>query len=199
MSSRVLAWFLPISAVLLVAVTVFEQQRAKNSPAGQQVIRRLPFVPVGPELRFELSDSANRPVRLARYLGRHPILLAFLAEQDRIEQDQLLRRLREVHPAMKRKGIIVLAITQALPQEARQAFRRGGSVPFPVLSDVGASAHSAKGKRVATAWGLGRDDNALSTTVAFLIDRGGRVAWNGSVPEPLEHPQALLDEYEELR
>ncbi len=199
MSSRVLAWFLPVSAVLLVAVTVREHQRARTSPANRPVVRQLSFLPVGPKLRFELSDSANRPVRLARYLGRHRILLAFLADQDRIEQDALLIRLREVHRSMERRGIIVLAITQALPQETRQAFRRGGSVPFPVLSDVGASAHSAKGKSVAAAWGLGHDDNSLPTTVAFLIDRGGRVAWNGTTPQPLEHPQALLNEFEVLR
>lgn len=199
MSSRALAWFLPVSAVLLVAVTVWEYRNAQARPARQPIVGKRPFHPVGPALQFELYDSENRPVRLSRYLGRHRIFLAFLAKRARFDQDGLIARLRQLHPAMSRNGIIVLVVSQGLPQEARQAFRRGGDVAFPVLSDVGGPSDSSRLGSAADAWGLGHGEDAVPRTVLFLIDRGGRVAWDGTSPRPLENPQAVLDQFEESR
>jgi len=182
MSSQRLFWMLPIAAVLLCAVTIWErgqsEQLRTRGPRGPVTSMR----PVGPEMQFELYDTQNRTVRLARYLGRHRIDLVFLADTASLADEPVLRALKSRSGASQGPGSdILLIVSQRLPQSFRRETDDQGGPAVVVLSDAGGRRGQVPGG-AARAWGVLDRDGKVTKTSWFVIDRAGRVEWSARGP-----------------
>lgn len=161
---------LSLAALVIVALCAWKLTRPPRAPSTRQDISgpRLP-APV-----FVLRDqqSQRRRVRLATFLGRHRILVAFFDAGPDLQLDPLLRRLKERSTELDRAGIKVFAISAAAPDPYDNLLRREGPFPFPVLRDPNGF--------VCAKWG--RLDPQSETTHLktlpglFVIDRAGNVA-----------------------
>ncbi len=161
-----------------------------NNPRGPQ--------PVGPALigavrtapAFELYDQQSRLVQLDAFLHRHHILLAFFDAGVNSDELDFLQRLREFHPALKENGVLVLGVTNTLPQQIRAPTR--SPFPFPVLADISAGQPGS----ASAIWGCARPGSAGQSWQilhsVFLIERSGHVAWEGDFPQPVPDPQQLI-------
>lgn len=167
-------WALVAAALALVLVVEYKLHRAGQAGTGGVI------EPLWPAhfFAFEGLDSDNRLVKFQRYVGRHEILLAFFDGRRGLQRCPQLLALREVFPRLKDRGAVVLAVTDAIPQENRAAFERVGTFPFPVVSDptleVQRRWHCLEAVRA-------------SGCVVFYIDRAGRVRVDDRgrpVPEP---------------
>lgn len=185
MAVRPRFWILPAAALVLVGVTVWDfvrpPMRRNMLPTGGQR-RYLPRA-----LQFELFDTGMRPVRLQRYIGRHRILVAFYDGELGADRDETLLVLRRHYESLQQQDVIVIAVSGALPQQARAAEKRGGMFPFPLLSDGGPAPHG-------THRGWGRWDAVAQRPRGglFLVDRAGRVAWSNGFPQAAENPGQLI-------
>src|SRR5690606_11762723 len=103
-----------------------------------------------------------------------------------LEGDPGVQLLRQHFTALSDAGCIVLAISDALPQENRAAIEHSGAFPFPIVSDP---AFEAQRK-----WG--RYDASAQCTLPglFFIDRAGRVDSQGGVPLPVDDPEATVEQ-----
>ena len=190
MRKRIL--FLPIGAVVIAALCAYKLTRTYETPAPPTELtskRRAPG--------FVLFDHHKPPqsVRLEGYLGRHEILLVFFDGETGFGRDPVLRRLAAQQDELRSSGLVVLAVSTALPQENRQLI--GGLVeagvlepdrplPFRVLSDVDYRVHED--------WGRWDAEQQRTHPAAFLIDRAGDVAWSDGAPQPVADIDWLLDE-----
>jgi len=182
MSSQRLFWILPVAAVLLCVATIWErgqsQQRRIRRPDGLAAAMR----PVGTAMQFELYDTENRTVRLARYLGRHRIDLVFLADGESMADNPVLRALKKRSAARVGAGSdILLIVSQELPQTLRRETDDEDGPSLLVLSDAGGRRGQVPGG-AAGAWGVLGRDGRVSKTSWFVIDRAGRVEWSESGP-----------------
>jgi peroxiredoxin len=181
MKNRIL--ILPIAAVVICGLCAYKLTRDYSWQAG--------LIPPAGELRaaplFELYDEKKPSgrVRLAAYLGRHPIVLVFFDGSKGADQSSILERIRQERERIENAGIIVLGISTALPQENRKVIQSSGEYGVPLLSDPGLETHRS--------WG--RIDLATEQPIegTFFINRAGRVAYEQSRPKPTADPQQLLD------
>ena len=182
MSSRRLFWILPVAAVLLCAVTIWERGQSGNRRIRRSPVLAAGMRPVGRAMQFELYDTRNRTVRLARYLGRHRIDLVFLADGTSVADDSVVDALRQRAVSEGGAGSdILLVVSQELPQSIRRGTADLAGADLLILSDAGGRRGQVPGG-AARAWGvLGRDGHVESTSW-FVIDRAGRVEWSGSGP-----------------
>lgn len=127
------------------------------------------------------------------YLNRHRIVLVFFDGQAGPDNSPVLNQLREFYPALKQEGVMVFAVSTALPQEIRNNSRQ--SWPFAILSDAAATAENS----VHRMWGtivepLTLDKPAGTRPAVFLIDRSGLVAWGGEFPRPELDSDMILNQ-----
>ncbi len=169
---------LPIAAAIIVGLVAFKlsQPPQPRSLATQEERRSAP--------KFAALDSHNELVKLERYLGRQEVLLIFFDGDAGADRDLVLLRVRQEFHALKRRGVQVVAVSAAIPQLNRQAMDRGGSFPFPLLSDPEFYIHQM--------WGRYDEERLETQTGVFLIDRAGRVAWSGEFPRPETDLDAIL-------
>ena len=184
MSSQRLFWMLPIAAVLLCALTIWDrgqgEQRRMRGPRGPATSMR----PVGRSMQFELYDTENRTVRLARYLGRHRIHLVFLADTASMADEPVLEALKKRSGAGQGPGSdILLVVSQQLPQSIRRETDDEDGSDVLVLSDAGGRRGQLPGG-AAGAWGVLGRDGKVAQTRWFVIDRAGRVRWSANGPAP---------------
>lgn len=177
---------LVLATIIVFSLTVW---RLQNSGDGEA----LPAAALG-NLKaapaFELYDQNSRLIKLEAYLHRHQIVIVFFNGQEDSEQNSMLTRLREFYPALKSNGVVVIGVSDALPQQIR--LRPGKPFPFPILSDVNAGQPGSPSR----IWGRsavnpGEASGGISPAV-FLIDRAGNVAWQGDYPAPVTDPGALI-------
>lgn len=190
MRKRIL--ILPIGAAIIAALCAYKLTRTYDAPARTADLtgkRRAPG--------FALFDHHKppQPVRLEGYLGRHEILLVFFDGEVGFDRDPVVRRLLAQTDELRSSGLIVLAISTALPQHNRQVIGRlveagvlkpGAPLPFRVLSDVDYRVHED--------WGRWDVERQRTRPAAFFVDRAGNVAWSGIAPEPVADIDRLLDE-----
>lgn len=177
MDRRILV--LPIAAVVILMLTLYRASRTYDTPSASDhrtVARPAPL--------FEASDSRNKRVRLARYIGRHRILLVFYDGERGADGDPLLMRIRENYDLLEAAGIVAVGVSTALPQQNRPVIEREG-IAFPLLTDVAPFP-------IHRLWGR-LDASGQPRTGAFLIDRKGDVPWSGAAPQPLKEPGRTLD------
>ena len=82
-----------------------------KTPEGAPLVRPAP--------QFQLYDQQSQIVRLARYLGRDKLLIAFYDGSQGPEESVLLGQLRERFPELHRARAAVLAISASRPSENR--------------------------------------------------------------------------------
>lgn len=180
MTSRQLFWMLPVSAVVLVSVTLWERVQGRVGGGRPDVQVAAVHQPVGKSLQFELYDSRNRTVRLSRYLGRHRVDLVFLATGASVNDDSVVTAAGQ--PSSDR---IILVISQDLPQAIRSALGERKDSGVVVLSDAGGRMGQSPGG-AARAWGAMGDEGRVARTSWYVIDRAGRVGWAAGKPVPTE-------------
>lgn len=158
----------------------------------------MPVADQRPAPAFQLHDQQSRLVNLEAYLHRHRIVLVFFDGVVDPETHPPLKLLREYYPALEQQGIIVLGVSNALPQTLRAQLSR--PFPFPLLSDVQAGQPGS----ACVQWGtvqaaastpgnLPSDQPALSIQPAvFLIERSGLVDWENNYPRPVSDPSQLI-------
>lgn len=139
---------------------------------------------------FELFDQKSRLVKLNSFLHRHPILIVFFDGEAGPDASDTLSKLRDYYPALKENDVIVLAISNVLPQQNRA---RGEPFPFPLLSDVG----GAGSRSIVQEWGCAGPPDSEGmvpvTEAMFFINRAGFVAWDGDHPKPVEKPLEMIN------
>lgn len=144
-------------------------------------------------------DEQNRPVRLKTYLGRHPIVLVFFNRATGAANDETLRFLQSQADRLADLDLIVLALSDALPQENRKSIEASAAFPFPLLSDP--TFHVQRRWGTLETSGLSDGSTLRETRSAtFLINRSGQVNWDASRGTPLSETdpvaslRRLLDE-----
>tara|TARA_Y100000758_G_scaffold227693_2_gene165010 strand:+ start:5921 stop:6511 length:591 start_codon:yes stop_codon:yes gene_type:complete len=176
MTSRQLFWLLPVSAVVLVGVTLWDRTQGRVGSGRPEVQVAAAHQPVGPDLQFELYDAHNRTVRLSRYLGRHRVDLVFLASDGNVNDDPIFKAVGR--PSSDR---IILVVSQNLPQVIRRQLGQQQDSTSVVLSDAGGRMGQVPGA-AARAWGAMSDEGRVARTSWYVIDRAGRVDWSAGRP-----------------
>ncbi len=157
----------------------------------QQTAANLKQLAARPAPDFQLLDQNNRPVRLAGYISRHRILIAFFDGQKGPDGDPVLQKLREFYPTLKSAGFVVLAISTPLAPDVKPQTL---SYPFPVLRDTTAGTKESCCNR----WGVcelltGESSSPATVTPAlFLVEQNGLTGWDGDVPERLADPIGFI-------
>ena len=182
MSSRRLFWLLPVSAIVLAGLTVWEQsntlaRRIRSRPVEAIQKRLIPRL-----FQFELYDSENRTVRLARYLGRHRIELVFVKQGGDAAKDPVVCAIQQTMATRTNSGIL-LVVSPELPQSLRSGADETKQVKIVLLSDAGGRRGQLPGG-AADVWGVSGPDGSVNQTRWFAIDRAGQVAWNSTGPVP---------------
>ena len=137
---------LPISAVVIGGLIAFKLTRT-TEPIDEETTTNVRPAPL-----FQLYDEHSQIVRLARYVGRHKLLIVFFDGRQGPDHSPLLTTLRERFSDLYATRAIVLAISAARPSENRFGLnveRRKTAAaqaappidselryPFPLLSDI---------------------------------------------------------------
>ena len=137
-------------------------------------------------MQFELYDTKNRTVRLARYLGRHRIDLVFLANGVSVSDEPIVDRLLQMPVGNNASSDhdILLIVSQQLPQTIRTDLAKRDDPDGPTLlalSDRGGRRGQLPGE-AARAWGVLNAEGRVERTSWFTIDRAGRVRWGKTRP-----------------
>lgn len=186
MRKRILV--LPVAAVLIVLACLYAINRNATRP-DRKIVLPAPKTPAKP---FELPNQDNERVRLATFLGRHHVLLAFYDGRRGFDEDPDVRQLIERAGELKDRGVILLAVSGALPQENRARVKErqqadpGFKLPFPLLTDL------APEYRVHREWGRWDDVAGIPLTGLFHIDRAGNVEQQRGRPKPVDDPGRLI-------
>lgn len=161
---------LPFAAVIIAGLVAWKSSQPPQARSSAVMSERRPAP------KFLALDSQNQLVKFERYLGRHEILLIFFDGEAGADRDPVLLRVRQQFDELKRRGIIVIGISEAIPQLNRKAAERSGPFPFPLLSDPEFNIHRM--------WGRYDEERLRTQTGIFWIDRAGQVAWSGKFPQP---------------
>jgi peroxiredoxin len=134
---------IPVSAALIAVLVAFKLTRRYEPPADESANDARP-APL-----FQLYDEHSQIVRLARYIGRHKLLIVFFDGRQGPDHNPLVAHLRDKFAELHATGAIALAISAARPSENRYGTnleRRGAAAtppadselryPFPLLSDI---------------------------------------------------------------
>jgi len=182
---------LPLAAACILALTVYRLNRGERPPAA--VPQSDADVPrPAPPPAIPLSDQHKHPAKLERYYGRAPIVIVFYDKDRGADHDPYLSRLRDCFDNVKEAGIEVVGISRATPFENQQVEERSGKqFPFPLLSDVHPQGLSPAPVHIQ--FGLFDPATGATRTAMFLIDRAGRMPWDGQFPQPVRDPAAAVE------
>jgi peroxiredoxin len=119
-------------------------------------------------------------------------VIVFFDRDTGADRDPYLTRLRDGYEDIKSAGIEVVGISRATPFENQQFEERSGrKFPFPLLSDIHPQGYSPAPVHIQ----FGLFDAATDTTRTgmFLIDRAGRIDWDGQHPRAVRDPAAAVE------
>lgn len=181
-----------LAAVVIAGLSYWKMTREHPpQPKAEELVfqRPAPLIPL-------LPDQNSEVLKFERYLGRHDIFVVFFDGKNGIEKSKSMRLFRDRHDELSGQGIIVVGISDALPQESLgseevvdesgQTVRRKKSWPFPLLTDFGLLVHRNWGRYDE------RSDQALEGV--FYLDRAGRVDFQNNRPLPLSDPALFLNQ-----
>ena len=156
-------------------------QRARtNQPYDYEAQYQAAFA-VMPAPKIEGLNEHNQMFRLSAYLGRHQVIVIFFDGALGATRCPDLIELRDRAEELNRRGVKVVAVSQAIPQVNRDAQLMMGEVPGVMISDVDGVIPHQGGR-------LTKSGEPL--TGLFLVDRKGSVAFTEGQPRPY----ATLDE-----
>jgi len=179
-------WLL-VLAFLMIAGAVAWKKTRPVQPIPKPVYAKGEF----PAPPFQLHDHKSRMVRLAAFQGRHSILVVFYVAAQGPDHHPLLKSLRDNFQEFQRRGIKVLAISASTPYFNREAFKRGGEFPFPLLSDPTLQTHHT--------WNAYDAEKNQPRQAAFVIDRRGIVRWYKADPDFPESAPPILEQFDSLK
>lgn len=190
---RLRFWVLPISGLAIAAACFWKVSQPESSQptsdAAGNVLRQA--VP------FSAHDSRKPPrlVRLASYLGRHRILLAFFDGTQPFDRDPTLQKLADQFDALNSQGIQVFALSAALPQVNRERLKTIDPEKtrwlFPILSDPTLATQRLYGRIEQTSTPQ-EQATVQERSGLFLIDRAGRLPYRNGQPIPLAEPLKMI-------
>lgn len=183
---------LPLAALVIAALTVYRLNRPDRPPPPIPVSAASAATRPAPAFVIPLADQHKGIVKLERYYGRAPIVIVFFDGQAGADQDPYLVRLRDCFDEIDDAGIEVVGVSTASTFQNQQAEERTGKpFPFPLLSDI----HPQGLSPAPISIQFGVFDAATQTpqTAMFLIDRAGRIAWEGERPRPVSDVAAAVE------
>ncbi|MBC8290086.1 MAG: redoxin domain-containing protein [Planctomycetes bacterium] len=164
MKPRVL--ILALAAIAIFAAVEYRlRMPVEPKPAGETSARS----PLRPAPPLEGTDSNNKYFRLQRYLGRHEVFVVFFDRKTGADNDPVLAELKKHTATLKSKGIFVVAVSSALPQENRKAAFET-PIPFVLVTDPD------QVWKFHRPWGCLNEDTGEVIPRAFHIDRAGKIA-----------------------
>jgi len=176
---------LPFAAVLIIGLVVYKSRQTYRelTPEERATAQRQRPAPM-----FTLHDQKSQPFRLARYAGRHKLVVVFFDPAEGADMNPQLQILKTGFARLTAHGEKVIAISSATPFANRNSFKRGGSYPFHVLSDAD---HSVQAQ-----WGcVEPGDPPKMIPAAFVIDRAGVIHWSrigGDEPVSIDELESEL-------
>lgn len=182
--------FIPIlAAVVLTIVTVWRvsanrPQKYEDQVAAAVVMRAAPG--------FEARDSDNHLVRLSAFLGRHKIILLFFDGEAGADKDPGLQRLKDRFAELQSQSVKVIGISAATPWKNRTAMEQGGTLPFPLVTDIDPKTTDVL--KIHRQWGRIDPATGKPRPGVFLVDRKGQVQFNVEGPKPLPSVDQAIDE-----
>jgi len=176
-----------VLAFVVIAGMVAWKKLRPAPPIVQPTFSKGEFTPPS----FQLHDHHSRMVRLEAYRGRHPILVVFYVASQGPDHHPLLKSLRDEYEEFSKRGIKIFAISAATPYLNREAFKRGGTFPFPILSDPMLQAHHA--------WKAYDTEQNRPRQAAFVIDRRGMGRWYKADPDLPESASPILEQFDSLK
>src|SRR5262249_16421102 len=112
---------LPLAAVIIAGLVTYKL--LQKHPPRPPTLSASPAVFPAP--LFQLHDEHSKMFRLARYLGRHKILVVFFDPSAGADQNPQLQLLKQDFAALKSTGAYILAISAATPFANRESIKRG--------------------------------------------------------------------------
>lgn len=184
MKPRQLILILCLSVVVLL--TIWRIANPRHAAVALTVPGEVRPAPI-----FQLLDQNGRAVSLKGFLGRHRVLLYFFDGRKGANADPVMVRLRELYPAIRKQGLIVVAVsTPPAPEHKADLL----SYPFSVLRDTPAGQPGS----CTVQWGRtpvmkSPADKVILVPAAFIIDAAGMVAWDGDFPQPESDAETSLN------
>ncbi|MHC4877233.1 MAG: redoxin domain-containing protein [Planctomycetota bacterium] len=181
MKPRILV--LPLAAVLILAAVIWKQQQT-YLPTDPRLTRYAR----GPAPSFEATETTETDssgfFRLERYLGRQALLLVFFDGEAGAEASETLQHLRSHADQIDERGIMVVGVSSALPQQNEKldfpdSFRFVTDLP-PIWA-----AHRR--------WNCFDESAEQPVSNVFFVDRAGNVPVEDGLPVPLENSSAEID------
>jgi len=185
---------LGIVAAAGVVIALAVAWRLLHPPPALPRIARDEFLP----RPFAARDERRRLVRMETYLGRHPLVVAFVDPSGGLESHPFLLALRERFDELKSRNARLFVVTPGTTQlnliaAARAAViagnpRAASGFPFPLLSDAELTIHRA--------WGLFDEERGRTVEAVFVIGRSGVSRWYrvGELPAELDAMLRAVDE-----
>ncbi|MFP6762594.1 MAG: redoxin domain-containing protein [Planctomycetaceae bacterium] len=173
---------LPLAAVLIFAAMEYRL----SQPDGPRTALRTPHGPpraTAPAL--EGIDSANRYFRLNRYLGRQEVIVVFFDGAAGANGNPVLAELKKYTQTLRSRGIHVIAVSSALPQQNRQADFET-PVPFVLVTDPD------QVWKYHRTWGCLDENTGTAIPRTFFIDRAGRTPVEEGRPVEVSNPLSMI-------
>lgn len=171
---------LPLAGVAILAAVGYKLSHPKSSLLSPEGVA--PGAQIAPP--FQLHDQNSKMVRLAAYQGRHKIVVLFYSATPSADKHPELLWLRDHEPEISKGGTKIFPISTATPYFNREAIKRGGKFPFPLLSDPTLQAHQD--------WKVLDEETKQPVPGLFILDHLGIIRFSqvGETP-PLEMPRIL--------
>jgi peroxiredoxin len=175
---------IPISGAIIAGLVWYRLHRAPVVVSPVAVAKA-----VRPAPPFLLYDDQSQIVRLARYIGRHKLLIVFFDATNGPDGSELLNALREGEQFLPihETGAIVLAIGAVRPSELRPPPDERGErtfrerpFPFPLLADFDGTVHRL--------YGAFDEASGKPREAVFVVDRIGIIRHTHLGPDDLGTP-----------
>lgn len=179
MKPRVLV--LPVAAIVIFVAVEYRLRMPDSPRTAGPVPAGIPLEAAPP---LEGTDANNKYFRLQRYLGRQEVIVVFFDRAVGADNDPVLSELKKHTAALKSKGIFVVAVSSALPQENRKA-NFETPVPFVLITDPDQE------WRYHRPWGCLDAVTGQVIPRSFFVDRAGQMPSRGGTPLPVSIDELL--------
>ena len=166
---------LPLAAIVIFAAVEYRLRQPVERKPQTGASYGAPLEAPPP---LEGTDSNNNYFRLDRYLGRQEVIVVFFDREKGANGDPVLAELKKQTQTLKSRGIFVVAVSSALPQENRKAGFET-PVPFVLVTDPDVV------WKVHRPWGCLDEDAGTAIPRAFFVDRAGRTQMRDGQPVPV--------------
>ncbi|MFN0055353.1 MAG: redoxin domain-containing protein [Planctomycetales bacterium] len=154
---------------------------------------------------FQLYDEQSQIVRLARYIGRHKLLIVFFDGSRGPDESALLVNLRQAFLPIRKTKAIVLAISSLRPSQLRpppgergERTSRAEPFPFTLLADT-LDNPDQPDHAVHRLYGAFDENNRAPREAVFVVDGAGIIRHAHLGPAELGTPAQWARELARVR